>query len=160
MANLFIMCGLPGAGKTSYAKSLSSSSSTRCKVLSADDVREELYGDASVQGDGKKVFAVLETRVKEALGSGITVYYDCTCISQKGRKALVSKYKSAASAIRCVWLDTPLSVCKERNAKRSRIVPEEVLDSMASRFVPPTIDEGYDGLVRVFPDGRQSYQPA
>mgnify|MGYP002305871385 FL=1 len=42
---------------------------------------------------------------------------------------------------------------KENNKKRERIIPENVIERMARRFVVPTHDEGFDRIWRM--DGSQ-----
>jgi predicted kinase len=44
----------------------------------------------------------------------------------------------------------PLEVCRERNRRRNRVVPDEVLERMAAKLVPPTVEEGFDRVVVVW----------
>ena len=46
--------------------------------------------------------------------------------------------------IEAIWFDVPLTICKARNAARGRVVPEHAMDLMAAKFVPPSLDEGFD----------------
>ena len=155
MAKLFIMCGIPGSGKTTEANRLGNVSGRPFAVLSADDVRADLYGDSSVQGDGNLVFTILDQRVHEALCDGKDVYYDCTSVRAKGRRSVVRRFHEAES-VSVVWLDTPLDVCIARNAARSRHVPNEVILGMAKKFQKPSVDEGFAEIIRVtaFKNGR------
>jgi predicted kinase len=45
--------------------------------------------------------------------------------------------------VEAVFFDVPLTVCRERNAGRDRIVPEDALEKMAAKLVAPTEDEGF-----------------
>jgi len=56
-------------------------------------------------------------------------------------------------AERCVWVDTPLPTCRERNeARQGRArVPPVGLHATASRFVPPSVEEGFDRVDVVRP---------
>jgi predicted kinase len=48
--------------------------------------------------------------------------------------------------VEALWLRVPLGTCKERNIRRGRSVPGHVLDLMAARFIPPSVDEGFDRI--------------
>jgi predicted kinase len=45
--------------------------------------------------------------------------------------------------VEAVYFDVPLAVCRERNARRRRVVPDEAMVKMAAKLVPPTVEEGF-----------------
>ena len=139
---LIVMCGLPASGKSTYSEWLAESGVF--KRVCPDLIRKELYGDENVQGDGKKVFSIAHERIKMCGGFDYNVVFDATNIDRKTRKDLVKKMRPYFDVIICKWFSTPLLICKLRNAKRARQVPEEVLDSMYERFRAPMLDEGFD----------------
>lgn len=52
---LIILCGSPGSGKTTYAeKYLSEHANT--VYLSSDQIRKEMWGNESIQGDNNEIF--------------------------------------------------------------------------------------------------------
>jgi predicted kinase len=42
-----------------------------------------------------------------------------------------------------VFFDVSLETCRERNARRHRVVPDEAMTTLAAKLVPPTLDEGF-----------------
>jgi predicted kinase len=42
-----------------------------------------------------------------------------------------------------VYFDVPVEVCLERNQRRQRVVPEDVMRRMASKLRPPSFEEGF-----------------
>ena len=80
-----MMVGLPGSGKSTYAKQLSEE--TNAVICSSDTIREELYGDENSQDNNDEVFKILHSRIKENLKNGKNVIYDATNINSKRRKA-------------------------------------------------------------------------
>ena len=48
-----------------------------------------------------------------------------------------------------VFFDVPLEVCRERNARRNRVVPEDALAKMAAKLVRPSVDEGFSRVTVV-----------
>jgi predicted kinase len=47
------------------------------------------------------------------------------------------------ASVEAIFFDTPLEVCKERNRRRERVVPEWAMDALSARLVPPSADEGF-----------------
>lgn len=64
--SFIMMVGLPGSGKSTYAKTLTLNGKPYI-IHSSDNLREELYGDAAIQGDNNKLFAELHKRIKKDL---------------------------------------------------------------------------------------------
>lgn len=141
MATLYTMVGLPGAGKSTFAQMRK-----ECVVVSSDAIREEMYGDANIQGDGKKVFAELHRRVRKALAYGKDVIYDATNIERKTRKNIINNFDAQHV---CVYISTDVEECKRRNAQRERVVPTEVIERMASKLVVPTAEEGFTKVIEI-----------
>ena len=70
-----MMVGLPASGKSTFAESLvltESNNNSKYVVHSSDKLREELYGNASIQGDNNKLFSELHRRIKDDLRKGIS----------------------------------------------------------------------------------------
>jgi predicted kinase len=45
--------------------------------------------------------------------------------------------------VETVFFDVPVEVCRARNARRERVVPESALEKMAAKLVRPTLEEGF-----------------
>jgi predicted kinase len=78
--------------------------------------------------------------------SNVNLYVDATFDLPFKRKPWIDGATEAGVPVEVVWLDTPLSVCLDRNCRRpeNRIVPEEVLRAMYHKIcsAPPTPAEG------------------
>ncbi len=48
-----------------------------------------------------------------------------------------------------VFFDVPLEVCMERNLRRARVVPEDVMRRMAAKLRPPSFEEGFSKVIVV-----------
>ncbi|HKD37378.1 MAG TPA: AAA family ATPase, partial [Pirellulales bacterium] len=51
--------------------------------------------------------------------------------------------------IEAIFFDVPVEMCQRRNRKRDRVVPEEVIEKMAKRLQPPSLEEGFDRVALV-----------
>ena len=138
---LLLLCGIPASGKSTFAKSLQ----THYTILSSDKIRSEL-GDVNDQSNNKKVFDILHERIREELLKGNSVIVDATNTKRQYRKIILE----AVSDIDCFKLAdvflTDYQTCLERNAKRDRKVPEEVIQKMWNEFQFPSKEEGFGDI--------------
>ena len=135
MKDVILLVGIPGSGKsTHYENELAGPGVAH---VNADKVREELYGDPSVQGDGAKVFSrVFSDFSKHLKDHDIhTVVIDNTNVDWKSRKKFYDIANDHSIEKRfSVLFFADFELAKKRNAERERVVPTEVLERMISRF--------------------------
>lgn len=141
-----MLIGLPGSGKSTFAKKLMEYD-PQTVYLSSDKIREELYGDESIQGDANKVFRTLHNRVKENLSKGISVIYDATNVNRKSRAGILGEIRHISGVDKrayIVW--APYEECIKRDLLRSRTVGENVIKKFILRWETPYFDEGFDAI--------------
>lgn len=143
MANFYMMVGLPGSGKTTFAHNIEK----EAVVISSDIIRKELWGSEEKQGDNKIVFEELEKRVMENLAADKSVVYDATNIKAKKRKDFLYRLRKIPNVNTvCMLMSVPYEQCLERNNERGRVVPEEVIEKMYMNFEVPQIREGWNQI--------------
>lgn len=153
MNKLTVLCGLPGSGKSTIAKSiLKEEMETEgfvTKIFSSDAIREELYGDANILGNHQEVFELLEKRIIaffRANPDGVAIYDATNLIAKKRRELIKRIAKNAVCLFECIFVACRLSQCKRRQYTRDRQVPEEVIERMARQFQAPFYNEGWDEI--------------
>ena len=139
-----MMVGLPGSGKSTYAKKLSDK--IQITIYSSDSIREELFGDENCQTDNNEVFETLHKRVKDRLKNKENVVYDATNISSKRRRAFLSELKNIPCYKKCIIMATPFDECCRRNNLRDRSVPPEVIVQMYKTWNTPYWFEGWNDI--------------
>jgi predicted kinase len=144
---LIVLGGLPASGKSTYAEMLVESGIFQ--RVCPDLIRKELYGDENIQGDGARVFKIAYHDIREYGCLSENVVFDATNINANRRKQLVKEMRGYFDIIIFKWFSTPLNICKERNFKRERQVPYEVLKRMAENFQKPMRDEGWDYIEEI-----------
>lgn len=153
MQEFIMLVGLPGSGKTTYAKELLSNNPSY-SYFSSDSIRKERYGDESIQGDTSLIFSIMQNRTLDALKKGWSVIYDATGIKRKDRLEILSRVISLKMNIKlkCHIVWARFETCIERNNNRKRVVPEEVIWRMAKQFQTPWYDEGWGDIKVVMRD--------
>lgn len=147
---LIILIGPPGCGKSTYAKKYIAEHGYTIH-LSSDEIRAELYGDASIQTDPGRVFALMQSRAVEALNNWQNVVYDATNMTRKDRAGIIAvcpKFVKIEAHI--IWV--PIETCIERDAARERTVGKDVIDRMLKRFQACYYDEGIDEIEVITPN--------
>jgi len=130
------MCGLPGSGKSTYARQLPG------YYVSTDEIREFISGDARNVHYDALVFTLAREMIKYFLKRGEKVVFDATNLRRADRKK-VAKW-AGDRPVRVVWVDCPVEVALKSNRGREHQVPEDVILRMAKRMQVPTEDEGFE----------------
>lgn len=148
-----MLVGLPGSGKSTYAKEWTSKGTV---ILSSDEIRKELWGDANDQQNPARVFEEMFVRAAAALNEGKDVVYDATNLDAKTRVRTLNRLRQAVKEsfhAMCCVIVCSISECKRRQDERDRKVPDEVIDRMARKFESPWYNEGWD-IIYVFSCGK------
>ena len=153
--SLILLVGIPGSGKTTYAKNYVPHYPKHAIHLSSDKIRKELYGDESIQGNPVEIFSLMQKRAVEALNDGYDVIYDATNITRKDRASIIGICPKFVK-IECHIIWAPIETCIERDAARERTVGKEVIDRMLKRFQAPFFDENIDEINIVKPNNFNS----
>lgn len=147
---LTLLCGIPGSGKTTYAKKYIEEHPNTIH-LSSDLIRKELWGNEATQGDNNEVFSLMQARAIEALNNGQSVVYDATNITRKDRSYIIALCPKFAK-IECHIIWAPIETCIERDAARERTVGKAVIDRMLKKLQSPYYDEGIYEIKIIRPD--------
>ena len=146
MNTCYYLVGLPGSGKSTYAKELSKE--TGALIFSSDVIREEIGADGGDTSKHSEVFQILHRRLKGGLLRGNDVIYDATNISYKNRVSFLNELGKLNIEINkiCIITATPYEVCKMFNRMRTEAVPDEVIDRMYKSWTTPYYSEGWDQI--------------
>ncbi|MBV9087089.1 MAG: ATP-binding protein [Acidobacteria bacterium] len=136
--------GLPGSGKTTWFRRRG------VTPLSSDLLRSVLFDDVEEQRYQGLVFTTLRTLLRARLIARMPWnYVDATNLSPRERRQWIHMAKSFGYEVQAVFFDVPLEVCLERNRRRDRMVPEDVMQRMSAKLRPPKFEEGFSKIVVV-----------
>src|SRR5580698_7804235 len=132
---IVVLVGLPGSGKSTYLERMG------VRGLSSDMIRGLLADDERDQTIHERVFQTLRYLLRQRLAIGRPVtYIDATNLRPEERRPYIEIGEQFGCDVEAVWFDVPLEVCRERNAARDRVVPEEALMATAAKLVAPTVE--------------------
>lgn len=125
--HLILLIGIPASGKSTLAERLRSKG---YRTLSLDSIREEIFGDGAIQTGLKRVIATFYRRLRAKMRDGERIVVDATSVKYQDRRNVWLKVRDFSYDVTIVVLDVPLAVALERNRKRQRVVPDEVIVSL------------------------------
>lgn len=149
MPRLYVLAGLPGAGKTTYARAHLAGAVR----ISLDDLRLMMSGSTYDPTYEPMVAvaaaAVLEAILEDAGRREYDVVFDATNVTRDYRARAIDQARRWAVEPHCVYFDLPLELAMERNRQRQQVVPSDVMRSFYGKLEEPTLEEGFVQIVRV-----------
>ena len=139
MTNLIITRGLPGCGKTTYARQWVAEDREHRARVNRDDIRTMLDHGEFVKGVTEpRVLAARDAAILSLLTKGVDTICDDTNLPQRTARDLVKLAKRAGVMVTVIDLtDVPLETCLKRNADRAdkNPVPEDAIRDMHARYL-------------------------
>ena len=140
MTRLIATRGLPGSGKTTWARGQSFPGKT--VRVNRDDMELMLHGpDGLFKKTGKVTRALQDVVISAALKQGLDVVVDDTNLAPQRMTRLTELAEEAGAHL--VWqhfTDVPLETCIKRDLQRTKSVGEAVIRRMYRDFLAPTLD--------------------
>ena len=137
MAKMFLMCGHPGSGKSTFARQLAKLNGYR--YLSIDDMYATFNGD-SISHDNKfDVWMTFWRQIHAAEMAGQDIVVDTNAPTRLDRNEFLNWFASFEHHL--IWVDASEELCLRNNANRSRVIPEEQMWNMFHFFEEPDVRE-------------------
>ena len=152
MSKLYITRGIPGSGKSTWAKAWVAEDPNMRARVNRDCLREMLHDGVHTGGNGTEVsvIAARDALITTLLKRGIDVVSDDTNLPKRTLRDLKKIADRSKSDLEIVdhFLDVPLGICLSRNANRmdKPPVPEDVVRGYWERFSGPQTRWGYSDL--------------
>lgn len=144
MVNLYILAGVAGVGKTTWARE--HNTDFNAKVISRDNIRfaymkndPDFLPSMDYFKYEKDVIRDFYAQINGNLSDGVNVIADATHISWKSLRKTVENCGKNADKIILVYFNRGLDIALPQNAKRVGVerVPEEVIRRMwLGRYMP------------------------
>jgi len=148
---LYITVGLPGSGKSTYAKKFIADKNV--EYLSSDSLRAVYGKGEDDQTVTPIVFGHIKRKVDEFLKDGKNVMVDATSVNRRERSDYINSAKKYGAKVVALVFKMDRNGLIARNKKRGeeggRVVPDWVIDKMLNKFEEPDHNEGIDTIIYV-----------
>lgn len=149
MADLYLMCGVPGAGKSTFLKNKIKKNNS--VIISRDAIRFSIVKlNEEYFSHEDEVVKIFWEQINKALAENKDVFVDQTSLTSRSRKWLLQHVTGYEHA-NIIWIDEDLETCLKRNEERRgtrSYVPESSIRRMYNQFVKPSLDEGFTCIFR------------
>lgn len=150
MPQFRMLMGLPGSGKSTYARNFVASHKGWVH-LSSDQISQSHFASAD-HIDSQNVFAKMYQQTAAALKAEQNVIYDATNLASKRRRSLLNRLKNFQVDSEAVVFLTPYPILKARNQKRiqQERVPDEAIERYIRSFQFPKLNENFAKVTVMF----------
>jgi predicted kinase len=157
MSNLIVLAGVPGSGKSTWAKRLFD---LKASIVSPDTIRLKEYGSLeaawtpeNAATHGERVWKQSHRLTEEYLSHNVDVVFDATNLCQNGRKDLIQIGWDCNASCHLILFKNVLEAAV-RNAQRKGAarVPEDVMARMMGQYydtLAQVIQESWDSVLKV-----------
>jgi len=160
MSKVEVLVGLPGSGKSTFVNSVFGEDPAGVFVYSTDNYIERCANmNGWTYNEAFKEFIEPATKhmnemLALALKQGYSVCWDQTNMSAKKRRGILAKVpKNYRKICRCIApprTDEEWAELQRRlDSRPGKIIPMHIVEAMASTYVEPELDEGFDYILIV-----------
>ena len=143
---LFLLCGCPGSGKSTWARQRVNTYGGY--HISRDEIRFAILDErgGNYFDHENEVIRTFVARINELLDNdeqGIDIYVDATHLTDTSRNQIMRQLHLKDAHKIAVWMKVPLDVCLMRNNKRTgrAKVPSKTVADMYNRAYRPSLKD-------------------
>lgn len=151
MPEVIFLIGIPTSGKSTFSNKPKYKEYVR---VSSDDILQEIAKERQqsyntvFKGNIRFAQIAMMKVLRKAIESDKSILWDQTNLTKKQRrekmKHIPSHYKKTA-----VYFVVPLETALKRNTQRpGKVIPPEVLERMLKEYELPTMEEGFDEIIK------------
>jgi predicted kinase len=150
LPQFIMLVGIPGSGKSTWAREYVFKCDASFGVISSDEVRQQLTGDINDQSRNPEVWEIVLNQVQGALAAKRNVILDATNTRTDKRRGFLKKLPACTRWVKMFPVNKSIAKSRIRRdiasgVKRSE-VPDGVVDLMYREFCDAAVavrDEGW-----------------
>lgn len=132
---VYLTKGLPGSGKSTWAKSMLDKNPNSYKRINKDDLRSMIDNNHHSNDSESFILKVRDSLILLALENNKHVIVDDTNLSPKHEIRIKELIKGKAELIIKDFTDVPIETCVKQDLKRNNPVGEKVIKDMYKQFL-------------------------
>lgn len=156
--SIYVLVGVPGSGKSTWTDNFLGTTDLPFVVVSSDMVLDAIakekgltYSDVFSEFIDFATSKAKQT-FRDAIVEGTSIIYDQTNLSKKKRKGILQQTPKNYHKVAVVF-DTDAEEVERRLVMREQAtgkhISKKLLSDMYSRWETPTVDEGFDVIIKV-----------
>lgn len=133
MAKMFLMCGISGSGKTTFAKKFAEDNNIL--YLGVDDFYKKRNGDECLHINTFDVWIDFYKAIHDAELLGVDCIVDTNALTTSQRDQFIEWFPTFEHHL--IAIEASENLRKKNNLSRRRQVPDTVMDKMAKKYESP-----------------------
>ena len=151
MADLYLMCGICGSGKSYFSRQFAALNGFR--YLNIDDCYAVLNGDERIHRNKFEVWQLFYRIIHQASELRQTVVVDTNAPYRSDREEFLNWF-SDFDRHALIWVNADAELAWRNNCSRHRVMPRESFDNVRNNFCAPDASEPrgrseWDTIVRI-----------
>ena len=138
MADMYLMCGICGSGKSYFAKRFAEVNGFR--YINIDDCYAILNGDECIHQNKFEVWQLYYQLIHKAWQLGQTVVCDTNAPLRSDREELLNWFSEFDSHT-LIWVNAPPELAWQNNCARRRVMSSESFNNVVNSFCNPSENE-------------------
>lgn len=139
MIKVYLTKGLPGSGKSTWAKELIDKNPNSYKRINKDDLRAMVDNGKYSSDNEKFILKIRDSLILLAIQNGKHVIIDDTNLDLKHELHIKDLIKGKAEIVIQDFTEVPLETCIQRDLKRISSVGEKVIRNMHKQYLQKNI---------------------
>ena len=134
---LFMLCGLPGSGKTTFARKFAEEHGYQ--YLGPDSFYALFNGDETLHIHKFEIWMAVYRALHMAEQDGRSVVFDTNAPTVVDRSQIMDWFPGFEPHL--IYIEASWELCLRNNSARSRVIPKEEMDRLLRSFVRPHVSE-------------------
>ena len=138
MSKMYLMCGLSGVGKTTYAEKFAKENNL--VYLGIDDCYAEINGDECIHENQFHAWILFYEKIHSLAVAGLDCIVDTNAITYCHRRQFLDWFPEFDEH-HLIFIAADEDLRCENNNSRRRVIPEEAMKKMREDFEYPSLRE-------------------
>lgn len=139
MSKMYLMTGVSGSGKTTFAKKFARENNLR--YLNIDNFYLATFGDENTHAHEFDVWMMFYRAIEIASRDGVDVIIDTNAPTVSNRNEIYNWFGHMFAENYMIYIYAPADLCFKNNASRKRVIPQDEMVKMYNDYERPREEE-------------------
>lgn len=139
MSKMYLMTGVSGSGKTTFAKEFARKNNLR--YLNIDNFYLATFGDENTHEHEFDVWMMFYRAIEIASRDDVDIIIDTNAPTISNRDEIYNWFGRMFAENYIIFIDAPADLCFRNNSNRERVIPEDEMIRMIGKYERPHKEE-------------------